>query len=189
MVVPVELTVFNATVNQTNVLLDWQTQTELNNNGFEVQRKLENSEWITIGFVQGNGTTTETKSYTYLDDISEITATKIYYRLKQIDFNGNYEFSKEVEVIVLPYNYSLSQNYPNPFNPTTKISWQSPISSWQTLKIYDMLGNEVAILVNEYRPAGNYEVEFSGSDLPSGVYFYQLKAGSFIQTKKMILLK
>ena len=188
-VVPVELTVFNATVNQTNVLLDWQTQTELNNNGFEVQRKLENSEWITIGFVQGNGTTTETKSYTYLDDISEITATKIYYRLKQIDFNGNYEFSKEVEVIVLPYNYSLSQNYPNPFNPTTKISWQSPISSWQTLKIYDMLGNEVAILVNEYRPAGNYEVEFSGSDLPSGVYFYQLKAGSFIQTKKMILLR
>ncbi len=188
-VVPVELTVFNATVNQTNVLLDWQTQTELNNNGFEVQRKLENSEWITIGFVQGNGTTTETKSYTYLDDISEITATKIYYRLKQIDFNGNYEFSKEVEVIVLPYNYSLSQNYPNPFNPTTKISWQSPISSWQTLKIYDMLGNEVAILVNEYRPAGNYEVEFSGNDLPSGIYFYQLKTGSLIQTKKMILLK
>jgi len=97
--------------------------------------------------------------------------------------------SVENENSSTPFKFKLEQNYPNPFNPTTKISWRSPISSWQTLKIYDMLGNEVAILVNEYRPAGNYEVEFSGNDLPSGIYFYQLKSGSFIQTKKMILLK
>lgn len=86
-------------------------------------------------------------------------------------------------------SFKLSYNYPNPFNPTTKISWQSPVSGWQTLKVYDVLGNGVATLVNEYKPAGNYEVEFDASSLPSGVYFYQLKAGDFVQTNKMILLR
>jgi len=86
-------------------------------------------------------------------------------------------------------NFVLLQNYPNPFNPTTKISWRSPISSWQTLKVYDILGKEVKTLVDEIRPAGNYEVDFDGADLPSGVYFYQLKAGNYIETKKMILMK
>ena len=89
----------------------------------------------------------------------------------------------------LPTEYALEQNYPNPFNPGTKISWQSPVGSQQTLKIYDVLGNEVATLVDEYKPAGKYEVEFSAASLPSGVYFYQLKAGEFISVKKMILLK
>jgi len=86
-------------------------------------------------------------------------------------------------------NYNLSQNYPNPFNPSTKISWQSSVSSWQTLKIYDVLGNEVATLVDEYKPAGKYEVEWDASNYPSGVYFYQLKIENYIETKKMILLK
>ena len=97
--------------------------------------------------------------------------------------------SEVAEEILAPSEYELYQNYPNPFNPSTKISWQSPVSSWQTLKVYNILGREVATLVNDYKPAGNYEVEFDASNLPSGIYFYRLKAGSFVQTKKMILLK
>ena len=93
------------------------------------------------------------------------------------------------EINVIPDNHELKQNYPNPFNPNTVISWQSPVSSWQTLKVYDILGNEVANLVNEYKHAGNYEVKFNAVGLPSGVYFYQLKAGTFIETKKMMLMK
>jgi Secretion system C-terminal sorting domain len=95
----------------------------------------------------------------------------------------------EVNDESIPIKYQLDQNYPNPFNPSTKISWQSPAGSWQTLKIYDVLGNEVATLVDEYKPAGSYEVEWNASGLPSGVYFYQLKSGEFVSTKKMILLK
>jgi hypothetical protein len=91
------------------------------------------------------------------------------------------------------YNFLLQQNYPNPFNPSTKISWQSPVGSWQTLKVFDVLGNEVATLVDEYKNAGSYEVEFKSTvgnrQLANGVYFYQLKAGDFLETKKMILLK
>ncbi len=102
--------------------------------------------------------------------------------------NSGLTFVKEEE-LSFAENYLLNQNYPNPFNPSTKISWQSPVSGWQTLKVYDVLGNEVATLVNEYRNAGSYEVNFNASKLSSGVYFYQLKTGDFIQIKKMILLK
>ena len=113
------------------------------------------------------------------------------------DYSETGAFSTLVTGITLntinPYEFSLSQNYPNPFNPSTKISWQSPVGSWQTLKIYDVLGNLVATLVDEYKPAGNYEVEFNASSIKhqpsSGIYFYQLKTGSFIETKKMILIK
>jgi len=90
---------------------------------------------------------------------------------------------------IIPANFNLYQNYPNPFNPSTKISWQTPEGSWQTLKVYDVLGNEIATLINEYRPSGNYEIEFDATDLPSGIYLYQLKAGSFVETKKMAFMK
>ncbi len=90
---------------------------------------------------------------------------------------------------IIPANFNLYQNYPNPFNPSTKISWQTPEGSWQTLKVYDVLGNEIATLINEYRPLGNYEIEFDATDLPSGIYLYQLKAGSFVETKKMAFMK
>jgi hypothetical protein len=90
---------------------------------------------------------------------------------------------------LLLFNFELKQNYPNPFNPSTKISWQSSISSWQTLKIYDVLGTEVATLVDEYKPAGSYEVQFDAINLSSGVYFYQLKSGEFIETKKLTFIK
>ena len=89
----------------------------------------------------------------------------------------------------IPEEFILSQNYPNPFNPSTKINWQAPLSGWQTIKVFDVLGTEVKTLVDEYRNAGSYEVEFIANNLPSGVYFYQLKVGDYLETKKMILLK
>ncbi len=199
--VPVELTSFTAFYSSPNVQLTWSTATELNNHGFEIERSFDKTNWATIGFKAEKGTTSEPQQYSYSDNLSDIASTKFYYRLKQIDFNGSFEYSEIVEVEIAPTKFSLSQNYPNPFNPSTKISWQSPVSSWQTLKVYDILGNEVAALVNEYRDAGSYEVEFQSAvgslQLASGIYYYQLRAvdpstGSgqiFVETKKMILLK
>jgi len=110
--------------------------------------------------------------------------------LKQIDIDGSIKYSDEVEVNVeSPKEFALAQNYPNPFNPSTAISYQLSAASDVTLKVYDMLGNEAATLVNENKPAGNYEVKFDGSKLASGIYFYKLKAGNFVQTKKLILMK
>ena len=191
-VVPVEMTSFTATGFKKSVELKWNTSTETNNSGFEIQRsndskieKLQN--WEVIGFINGNGTTTEPQSYSFVD--KNLEAGKYQYRLKQVDFDGRFEYSNIVEVEIAPRKISLEQNYPNPFNPSTTISWQSPVGSWQTLKVYDILGNEVTTLIDEYRNAGSYEVEFDASKHSSGVYFYQLRAGDFIETKKMILLK
>ena len=135
------------------------------------------------------------QSYSFTDNISEFKLSdKISYRLKQLDLDGIYEYSKEVEVIIpKPTNYYLAQNYPNPFNPKTTVKYQIPELSFVTLKIYDVLGNEVRTLVSEEKPAGEYKVEFyqasSIKNPVSGVYFYQLQAGNFVQTKKMLLLK
>ena len=194
-VVPVELTSFSATIEAGVVSLNWTTATELNNLGFELERKIiaqENEgEWLTIGFVEGNGTTTETKVYSYKDKVSDFEATAFKYRLKQIDFNGSFEYSDAVDVInsTIPDQYSLSQNYPNPFNPSTKIAFKLPSKDFVSLRVYDVLGNEVATLVNEERAPGSYEVLFDASELVSGVYVYSLRAGSFVQTRKMLLLK
>jgi hypothetical protein len=191
-VVPVELLSFSSSVVDDDVTLNWTTATETNNSGFQIEKRETRNErsedWESIGIVNGNGTTTETKSYSYID---ENLSSGIYqYRLKQIDFDGSFEYSNIVEAEILPpAKFSLEQNYPNPFNPTTKISWQSPISSYQTLKVFDILGNEVETLVNEYRTAGKYEAEFNATKLSSGIYYYQLKSGNFVGTKKMILLK
>ena len=187
---PVELTSFNALISRNKVQLIWQTATELNNNGFEIQRKLENSDWQTIGFKQGKGTTTEPIDYFYEDDISGINSNKFYYKLKQIDFNGEYKFSEEVEVITLPLNYNLLQNYPNPFNPITKIKYEIPENSFVKLEIFDLLGKQIEFLVNEIRKsAGRYAVEFNASDLSSGLYLYKVTTGKFEKTMKMLLLK
>jgi photosystem II stability/assembly factor-like uncharacterized protein len=199
--IPVELTSFAATVNDDNVELSWITATETNNQGFEVERSQKSQvkgqmDWEKIGFVEGHGTTTESQAYFYLD--KNVATGKYKYRLKQKDYDGTFEYSNVVEVeVTSPLTFSLEQNYPNPFNPSTKIKYIIPNvethrdASLQmvTLKVYDVLGNEVATLVNEEKPAGSYEVEFSASNLPSGTYFYQLKASSLIETKKMILLK
>jgi len=189
---PVELVTFIADVTDNNVLINWTTATETNNQGFEVQRKSVVGDFVTIGFVEGQGTTTEQHNYSFID--KSLSEGKYSYRLKQIDYDGGFEYSKTIEVAIHnPLKFSLSQNYPNPFNPSTKISWQSPVGGWQTLKVYDVLGNLVTTLIDEYKPAGNYEVEFKSTvgslQLANGIYFYQLKAGSFVDTKKMILLK
>jgi hypothetical protein len=118
-----------------------------------------------------------------------IGGSKFFYRLKQIDNDGKFAYSDEVEVMIIPTIFELAQNYPNPFNPSTTIKYQLPISSKVTLKMYDVLGNEVITLLNEEKEAGAYEVIFNASNYSSGIYFYRLQAGSFVETKKMILLK
>ena len=188
--IPVELVSFSANFNNGVVNLSWVTATELNNSGFEVERKSENGDWNKIAFVQGNGTTTETKHYFYLDDIQNINNPKLHYRLKQIDFDGSFEYSKEIEInINLPSIFRLGQNYPNPFNPNTTINYELPIKSSVTLKIVDILGNEVETLVNEEKNAGYYQISFDGSNISSGIYFYTLQTENYFVTKKMILLK
>jgi hypothetical protein len=188
-IVPVELVSFSSSVAANVVTLSWSTATELNNHGFEIKRSSDKTNWRTMGFREGKGTTSEPQHYSYSDILSDVASSQLYYRLKQIDFNGSFEYSDIVEVEIAPSVFSLSQNYPNPFNPGTAISYQLPVNSFVTLKVYDVLGNEVAALVNEQKPAGEYEVEFNASELGSGIYFYQLKAGSFVETKKMMLLK
>ena len=191
-VVPVELLSFSSSVVDNNVILNWVTATETNNSGFQIERREtkneKSAEWKSIEFVNGNGTTTVPQTYFYKDE--NLSAGKYHYRLKQTDFDGTFEYSNTIEVeINPPAKFSLEQNYPNPFNPSTKISWQTPVDSWQTLKIFDVLGNEVVILINEYKPAGNYNIEFDASKLSSGIYYYQLKVENLVQTKKMILMK
>ena len=197
-IIPVELTSFTLSAFGREVMLEWSTATELNNYGFDIERSVISNEernllWDKIGFVNGQGTTTLKNEYSFTD--KNIDEGKYHYRLKQIDLDGTYTFSNELEIdINLPDEFLLEQNYPNPFNPGTIISWQSPVSSNQTLKIYDLLGNEVATLVDEFRNSGSYQVQFNVAQdsrpaISSGVYYYQLKAGEYVETKKMILLR
>jgi len=123
------------------------------------------------------------------DNINSITELKNYAVQIQNWYDNDLVTNVEETSPSIPTEFSLSQNYPNPFNPSTKISWQSPVGSWQSLKVYDVLGNEIKTLVDEYRSAGNYDVNFDASQLSCGVYFYRLLAGSFTQTKKMVVLK
>jgi len=198
--VPVELASLTAETNDKEVSLCWITATETNNQGFEIQREDGSRQsvvdcWERIGFVEGNGTTTERKYYSFTD---RPDPGKYKYRLKQIDFDGLFEYSSEVEAEILsPLVFSLEQNYPNPFNPSTKIKYTVPDviasgakqSQEVTIKIYDVLGREVTILVNEEKEAGRYEVEFNAASLPSGIYFYRMEAGTFVDVKKMIVIK
>jgi hypothetical protein len=188
-IVPVELVSFTSFVEGNNVTLSWSTATELNNRGFEIERSLNRIDWITIGFKEGKGTTTEPQQYSFSDNLSGVKSSRLYYRLKQLDFSGSFEYSNILEIEIAPTAFSLSQNYPNPFNPSTKIKYSIPQSSDVVIKVFDILGNEAATLVNEQKTAGSYEIEFDASSFPSGVYFYQIKAGNFVQTKRMILIK
>ncbi len=188
--VPVELTSFTASVvNDNSVELKWETATELNNSGFTVERKTSNTTWENLAFVKGNGTTSEPTSYLYTDN--DLKPGTYFYRLKQVDLNGSFSYYDLAEAVDItsPLTFSLSQNYPNPFNPSTKISWQLQTQTQMTLTVYDELGREVAVLVNEVKPGGNYEIEFNASGLASGMYFYKIVAGNFVATKKMILMK
>ncbi len=188
--VPVELTSFNASVKENFVELLWNTATEINNSGFEIERGRDNVNFNRIGFVKGNGTSSENHTYTFADNNVSKTGT-LYYRLKQINLDGTFEYSKVINVKVgTPLKFKLSQNYPNPFNPTTTISFQLPEKALVTLKVYNILGQEVAVLLNSSKDAGSYQINFDGAKLASGIYIYRLSTNSgIIATKKMTLLK
>lgn len=191
-IVPVELASFVASVNGNNVTLNWSTATETNNQGFEIQRS-NGGEYQVVGYVAGHGTTVEPQSYSFTDQ--NIGAGKYQYRLRQIDYDGKYEYSSVVEVEVLgPKEYSLAQNYPNPFNPTTAIDFNLAVDSKVTLKVFDVLGQEIITLVNGNLSAGSHKVNFDASSLNSGVYLYRIDATgvdgkTFSAVKKMILNK
>jgi hypothetical protein len=186
--IPVELSSFDVEQRGNAALIKWTTATELNNKGFEIQKN-NSDKWVTIGFVEGKGTTTERATYTFTDRNPGNGITD--YRLKQIDFNGKFQYSKVVELNVenIPLNFELRQNYPNPFNPITTIQYQLPVDYKVTLKVYDILGNEVETLANEFQQAGYREEQFDASELSSGIYIYSLNAGNYVSTKKMIYLK
>lgn len=194
---PVELISFTSEFLSDKIKLNWITKTEVNNYGFNIERRINGNEWSSIGFVEGNGNSNSLKEYIYIDKDLFAGGSKFYYRLKQIDTDGSFIYSDISEVTVLPDNFKLLQNYPNPFNPVTKISWQSPLSGYHVLKVYDILGNEVTALVDEYKEAGFHTIEFDASGLSSGVYFYRFMIGEaqtgqsqvFGETKKMVLLK
>ncbi len=195
-VTPVELTSFTANLKNGDVQLNWETATEQNNKGFEIERSQKSEagsrNWEKIGFVDGHGTTAKPNSYSFVDNLTHTLnlAHTLYYRLKQIDFDGSIKYSNFIEVdITSPLQYSLEQNYPNPFNPSTKIKYSIAKDGNVSLKIFNILGREVKTLVNENQKAGKYTINFDGSNLSSGIYFYSLETGSFKQVKKMILLK
>jgi hypothetical protein len=193
LIVPVELTSFTASATGSEVTLNWTTATEVNNMGFEIERKMTNDNetagWQVIGFKEGMGTTSEITTYNYSDDVSLLNADKLTYRLRQIDYNGNFEYSEEIEVEIKPLTFSLEQNYPNPFNPSTIIRFGIPSPSHVKLAVYNSIGEEVAVLKNEMLEAGSYDINFDASRLSAGVYFYSLKTDSYHSTKKMILIK
>ncbi|MDP2300942.1 MAG: T9SS type A sorting domain-containing protein [Ignavibacteria bacterium] len=188
---PVELTSFTALIKSKTVNLSWKTATEINNYGFEIQKsevRSLKSEWTKVGFVNGNGNSNSAKEYNFTD--KSVSTGKYLYRLKQIDNDGKYEYSKEIEVdLGMPTEFLLEQNYPNPFNPSTSIKYSVVGSQNVILKVFNVIGKEVAVLVNEKKEPGTYTVDFSAANLASGTYLYRLQAGEFVQTKKMVILK
>jgi hypothetical protein len=190
------MTSFTAIAQKMSAQLKWTTATEVNNYGFEMERRRiqksedrsQNIEWAKVGFVPGNGTSNAPHNYSFTD---AVLATGSYaYRLNQIDNSGSFKYSQETQLTIeTPRVYALNQNYPNPFNPATIINYQIPVNSRVELKIYDMLGREIETLVNESQNTGDYSVTFNASNLPSGVYFYCLQTEGFKETKEMLLVK
>lgn len=187
---PVELSSFSSVINRNNVKLNWSTASEINNSGFDIERKNTNSiEWTKIGNVIGNGTTNEVMNYSFSD--LKLHSGTYNYRLKQIDYNGNYEYfnlSNEVN-IGTPSGFYVSQNYPNPFNPTTRIDYDLPEDGFVNIVLYNAVGKEVSVITNEFKPAGFHTLQINGSELSSGIYFYRITSGDFTATKKMQLIK
>jgi hypothetical protein len=185
--VPVELTSFSASASGNNVVLNWVTATETNNSGFEVER-LTNGNWKRLGFVSGNGTVTETSVYNFVD--KNLLPGTYSYRLKQIDFDGAQSYSQIVESeIDNPMSYSLEQNYPNPFNPTTTINYSVKENSNIKITLFNSLGEQVKVLLNEVKETGFYSLSFNAAAYPAGTYFYEMRSDNFVQVKKMTLLK
>lgn len=187
-VLPVELVTFIATVNKNTVALSWTTATEVNNYGFDIERRAQSVEWGKIGFVQGNGTSNSQKEYSFTDAPQE--GTKFQYRLKQIDNDHKFSYSEIVTIdIGTPAVYELKQNFPNPFNPQTTITYKLSTEGFVSIKIFDIVGREVASLVNENKKAGSYEITFDGSRLSSGIYFCKMSSETYSSITKMIIMK
>jgi len=185
---PVELSSFSASVVGDGVKLNWRTETEVNNYGFEIFRQAQDNRWSLLGFVEGHGNSNSPKEYYFIDD--NVTAGKYAYRLKQIDNDGTFEFSKIIAIVAdAPLEFGLSQNYPNPFNPSTKIKFSLPVTSNVKLSVFNILGEEVQILVNETKEAGIYTINFDAAQLNSGIYFYKLETRNFVQVSKMSLIR
>lgn len=195
---PVELTSFKCCEKNGKVELRWSTATEVNNYGFEILRFAQNDNWEKIGFVQGHGNSNSPKDYFFVDNNCPCGIIK--YRLKQIDLDGSFEYSPEIQISIdAPKSLSLDQNYPNPFNPATTIKFTlpgydfSPVSAPMrvTLKVYDILGREIRTIVDEFLPPGYYSYSINAAEmnLTSGVYFYKLTAGELSSVKKMVLMK
>lgn len=197
---PIQLASFAASVHQAsgNVVLSWSTISETNNYGFEVQKSLDTSnvyETIENSFIKGNGTTVEPHTYTFTD--VTVKPGVWYYRLKQTDLDGTIHYSDritpsgvtDVNSRPLPTAFALDQNYPNPFNPSTTIEFALPKESRVTLEVFNLLGQRVALLVDDVRAAGYHAQRFDASGLGTGIYFYRLVAGETSFLKKMLLVK
>ena len=186
--IPVELVSFTANTTLNEVELNWITSTETNNQGFTIERMGIDGVFEEVGYVAGFGTTTEPKSYSFTD--SKLENGSYTYRLKQIDFDGSYEYSSEVTVEVeLPLEYTLEQNYPNPFNPNTTINYSIAEDGFVKLAVYNLLGEEVATLVNGFQKAERYNVSFNANSLSSGVYVYKIEAANYSSSRKLVLMK
>ncbi|MEE4312537.1 MAG: T9SS type A sorting domain-containing protein [candidate division KSB1 bacterium] len=192
-VVPVELVSFDAEylMQSRGVLLTWRTASETNNYGFAIERSTTDhvEDWSQTGFVDGHGTSHVPQNYSYFDEL-ETEAHSYYYRLKQMDTDGSYEYSKALKVETsVPMSYALHQNYPNPFNPETKISFQIPHSGYVRVDVLNVLGERVQIVADGYYGAGQHILTIDGKNLPSGMYIYRLRSGRFTSMKKMALLR
>ncbi|RJP72424.1 MAG: T9SS C-terminal target domain-containing protein [Ignavibacteriales bacterium] len=187
---PVELSSFTATIIGNEINLNWKTATEVNNYGFNVERRTKSEEWNTIGFVNGSGNSNSPKEYSYKDKTA--AAGNYTYRLKQIDNDGQFKYSPEVEVAVnnIIDGYILEQNYPNPFNPATSIKFGFNNDTEVNLLVFDQIGNQVATLFSGKAEAGRiYNVEFNAEGLSSGIYFYRLETPLKSEVRKMLLMK
>ena len=190
---PVELSYFSAKISENGINLIWRTETEVNNYGFDVERSQvsdvnRQTEWAKLAFIEGSGNSNSPKEYSFFDD--KILAGTYSYRLKQIDTDGDFEYSKVVQVnFNLPENFELYQNYPNPFNPSTTISFSLPQSTNVNISVYNLIGEKVDEIVNGFLDAGIHRIIFNASNLNSGMYLYKLEAGDITLTKKMILIK
>jgi len=197
-IIPVELTSFAASVGTDNqISVVWSTATELNNSGFNLERKLD-GEWQKVAFIEGKGTTTEKTEYSFVDKFKyESFQGTIQYRLKQIDFDGTFSYSKvaSVEVDFTPKEYTLFQNYPNPFNPSTTIKFALPFDSNVRIAVYNLLGEQVEVIFDQVKEVGYHNISWNASELASGVYIYTIEAKSldglqkFNSVKKMMLVK
>ena len=191
--IPVELNNFTASLSDSKVYLSWETSSETNNLGFYIERRNSSStenqtDWIEIGFIEGKGSSTERNFYSFEDQL--LNDGTYQYRLRQIDYDGTFKYSNEVEVNLFSIkSFELSQNYTNPFNPTTTISFQIPEESFISLKVFDAIGTEIETIAEGKYPAGVHEVIFNADKLSSGLYMYRIISGNNELTRKMLVVK